>query len=515
MPKGQNIFVRDERQNTAQIATDGRQYVSESYTDMTLGYTISITAASGGTQLGDVPCGKVVIQNLSGNAPMFWGSVEQNAPYSGRGMWIYGNQEKEIYFTNSNLVRVCASVSGQLLMWSAYGRGTVDQDTQGTAPDLTPPTITFSVPASGDVGVARDQSGVWAQFSEPIAAATITTSSLLVRLSGDAEPAKLSGSALRAPTSSSIALFVPNSGQLAASSWYSLFVATSITDTSNNPLAVSGEFPFLTTGTAPPSDTTPPTMISTTPFSGSQGNSTTTDPQFVFNENLQAITGNEVKLTKSGSSTGLGGTLTLASNLRTLNYNIATLDYSAWYRLAVSGVRDIAGNAMTPVTVPFNTTIPTLTQIYAITTGTDVDPLDPAGKWIGEKITSTASTMYGAKVHMVKVYLRYFDSPGASDTVSCRIRSTVGVNRATIGTLNILDTLSSAVFRQISFINLSNTYSTNLTDVISIENDNTSNFTVEVRYNGNTAEGEQVLGVWRGSSWEEYATNDLRVEVYT
>lgn len=109
---------------------------------------MSMTAGSGGTNLPSIPCGKIDIQNLSGNHVMWWGGVGIHAPSSGVGnelipLSVIGVQEKIIYLNNSNQISVCAQVSGEMIAFIAYGNGqttVIDPATQGSQPNETQPS---------------------------------------------------------------------------------------------------------------------------------------------------------------------------------------------------------------------------------------------------------------------------------------------------------------------------------------------------------------------------------------
>lgn len=148
MPTGNNSFIVDAKGNVGTVAPQGNVTVGETFPFLMTSYHQSITAASGGTNLPSVPCGKIELQNLSGNHIMWWGGVAPNhAPSSGRGnelfpMSVIFYAEKTIYISNANQISVCASVSGEMIAFVAYGNGqntAIDPKTQGKQPDNTQP----------------------------------------------------------------------------------------------------------------------------------------------------------------------------------------------------------------------------------------------------------------------------------------------------------------------------------------------------------------------------------------
>lgn len=138
----------DAAGNVGTVAPLGNVNIGETFPFIMASYHMSMTAASGGTNLPSVPCGKVELQNLSGNHVMWWGGVGPNAPNSGRGneffpMSVLFNGEKIVYLNNTNQISICAQVSGEMISFIAYGNGAqvvIDPATQGAQPSSTPPS---------------------------------------------------------------------------------------------------------------------------------------------------------------------------------------------------------------------------------------------------------------------------------------------------------------------------------------------------------------------------------------
>jgi hypothetical protein len=72
-----------------------------------------ITSLSGGTELSSGVTFAVTIRNASGNAPMYLGGTGTYAPFSGKGMVLFGGESKQIKIDNFNKLRVFANTSGQ------------------------------------------------------------------------------------------------------------------------------------------------------------------------------------------------------------------------------------------------------------------------------------------------------------------------------------------------------------------------------------------------------------------
>jgi hypothetical protein len=109
--------------------------------------------------------------------------------------------------------------------------------TTAAAPDLTPPTVTSTTPASSATGVDYSAS-ILAVFSEPMDSATVTTSSFTVTLGA----ATISGAVSYSGTT---ATFNP-SANLSANTTYTATVTTAATDLVGNHLATNKVWTFTT-----------------------------------------------------------------------------------------------------------------------------------------------------------------------------------------------------------------------------------------------------------------------------
>ena|SRR5690242_2665403 len=89
MPVTQRTTITDSSEHANFLSTQGHIYVNQSFPKLKVGYWMSISAASGGTQLPSMECASVLITNLSGNGVMFVGGSDTDAPFSGRGHPLY------------------------------------------------------------------------------------------------------------------------------------------------------------------------------------------------------------------------------------------------------------------------------------------------------------------------------------------------------------------------------------------------------------------------------------------
>ena len=110
---------------------------------------------------------------------------------------------------------------------------------------------------------------LYAYFNEELAAASVNTSSFILRNSGVAESEMVSGTV---GLFTNIAAFLPSAGQLQYGSFYTMYFTPLITDVAGNHMINSGSFTFATQG-AP--DTSGPVFLSSDPVQGETGVTTT------------------------------------------------------------------------------------------------------------------------------------------------------------------------------------------------------------------------------------------------
>lgn len=129
------------------------------------------------------------------------------------------------------------------LLISACGGGVGDYDT-GTTPatlDTTAPVFT-----SGDpTGNVTEACSVTAQFDEPIAAATVTSTSFVIIDSNSTTLTATDGTWGLDPSSATVIKFVPLSALPTGTT--SVTVTTAITDVAGNNLAADQQWTFTTT----------------------------------------------------------------------------------------------------------------------------------------------------------------------------------------------------------------------------------------------------------------------------
>ena len=198
--------------------------------------------------------------------------------------------------------------------------------------DTTPPTVTFTSPAAGATGV-QVNAIISATFSEPMDSATISTSTFTI--SG------VTGTVTYGDDGTNTAFFRP-SANLANNTTYTATITTGVKDLAGNAMASTKTWTFTTVA----ADTTPPTVISTSPVSGGTGVAVSSVITATFSEAMDCstITSSSFTIKLGGSS--ISGTVSCANTVATFTPD-ANLSYSKTYTATIStAVRDLAGNAM-------------------------------------------------------------------------------------------------------------------------------------------------------------------------
>jgi hypothetical protein len=259
------------------------------------------------------------------------------------------------------------------------GRPFTSSFTTSSQGDLTPPTVTGVSPPANAEGAPLN-TVVQVEFSEPIDPATITPTSF--RVTRNSNGAVIAGS-LGVDPSGMRAFFTPAS-PFALGTLFRVTVNRDVRDLAANQLPAVFTS-FFTTGFL--ADTTPPQIVGTDPPNGATGMPINTVVVVDVTEPLDptSVTTQTVALTTGGAPVAASLSL-LEGNRRVRVVSTAALGEATTYRLTVTGLRDLAGNALAaPVVVDFTTsavsdiTRPTITSTNPLenTTGVlrDVRPI--------------------------------------------------------------------------------------------------------------------------------------------
>jgi N-acetylneuraminic acid mutarotase len=205
-------------------------------------------------------------------------------------------------------------------------------------PDTRRPTVSSTAPAPNASNIALNTS-IRATFSEAMDPSSITAATFRVADSNGNTVVGTVSSASRDAT------FLPASA-LAAVTAYTATLTTGVRDAAGNPLAAAHAWTF---STAAIPDTTPPSVVSTSPADGSSCAGTDTVITVSFSEEIRSssIRGSSFQVVDVARNMGVSGTLAASTGTSATFRPSLGLALSSQYRVTLaSGVRDLAGNAM-------------------------------------------------------------------------------------------------------------------------------------------------------------------------
>jgi hypothetical protein len=230
--------------------------------------------------------------------------------------------------------------------------------------DTTPPTVTAITPASAATGVSA-AANLTATFSEAMDASTINTNTFELRDAGNVlVPATVSFN-----SASNVATLDPTPS-LNTAGVYTATVRGGLTDPRAKDLAGNALAANRTWSFTIATDSTPPTVTSTSPAAGAIGVNGTANVTATFNEAMDAATINATTIELRDASNALVPavvTYNATTRVATLNPT-PTLNQAAVYTATVRGgatdprVKDAAGNAMAA------------NQVWSFTIAPDITP---------------------------------------------------------------------------------------------------------------------------------------------
>ena len=239
------------------------------------------------------------------------------------------------------------------------------------APDTTPPTVISTSPVNGATNVAIN-SAITATFSERMDASTITTATFIVSDGGS----QISGT-VSYNSGQKKATFTP-SGNLSYSTTYTAMITTGVKDEAGNPMVSDYTWSFITEA-AP--DTTPPTVISTSPANGATDVAINSAITATFSERMDASTITTDTFTVSVGGSVVSGTVSYNTGQKKATFTPSSnlSNSTAYTAMITTGVKDEAGNAMasdyhwsfTTASAP-DTTPPTVSSTSPINGATGV-----------------------------------------------------------------------------------------------------------------------------------------------
>jgi hypothetical protein len=284
-----------------------------------------------------------------------------------------------------------ASVAGSVKDQAGNAMGTGFSFSFTTA-DITPPSVTSVSPINSAVDVPTSVA-ISVAFSEPMDAATITASSVVLRLTSSGE---FVGGSVSYNAAATTATFTP-SAALTFSTGYTVIVTTDAKDLAGNPMTAAFVSSFVTTG-AP--DTTAPSVLSVSPVDGAGDAPITTAVSVSFSEamNPATINGTTITLNNVATSAAVPAAVGYDAGTKTATLTpSSTLSFGNAYTLTVAtGASDLAGNGLgeafvstfTTASAPDNTPPNVLSTVPA-DAATNVSVLTPITVTFNEAMNPT------------------------------------------------------------------------------------------------------------------------------
>jgi hypothetical protein len=231
---------------------------------------------------------------------------------------------------------------------TAAGPGPVSARSAAVTPrsEFVAPAVTARSPAANATAVAQG-TNVTATFGEPVAGVDGTTVRLVK--AGTTTPV---AAAVTYDPATRVVTLNPTATALAADTRYTVTLTGGIRDAAGNALAVTSW--TFTTGPRP-------ALTKKTPGTGATGVKRNAGITATFGEPVTGVSTATVKLTRVSGGAAVTGTVSYHAGTRTLTFDPygttrSVLLARTRYRVSLTaGIRDAAGNPLTPVTWTFTT----------------------------------------------------------------------------------------------------------------------------------------------------------------
>jgi hypothetical protein len=270
------------------------------------------------------------------------------------------------------------------------------------------PTVTSTVPANGDTGVQLNRR-ITATFSEPMNAATISTSSF--KVTGPLGIAVAGSLTLTGTT----AVFTPSSA-LAVNSLYTATITTAAKNAAGVAIPADHVWSFTTGLTA---DTTKPTIVATGAADGATGLPINRHPTVTFSESMDPATlaspAVSFTLKEFVSGNAVAGTVSYIGNTATFTPSSNLLPNTKYTTTVSVAATDLAGNTLAAGLLP---------NPWSWTTGAAVDLTPPT-----VTVTSPANVATGVLIDKkISVTFNEPMSPATMITSNFTVKETVSGN---------------------------------------------------------------------------------------
>ncbi len=447
----------------------------------------------------DLPVAWAMIFSKEGNGDIWLGGYGNDQPQIGAGTPLREGSNITIPCTNLNQISLLPSQDGDEVYVTAGLTGDDIDFTPSNPPslDLVPPTVVSTSPTGGATNQETNVL-ISVQMSEAMLDNTVNNTNVTVSPSftytadlDSSDPTKI---------------VVLHNFNLANSTTYTITLKTGLKDLAGNSLASQQTFSFTTKATAPPPDTTAPTLVTAWPSNNAIITVNDT-PYLTFSEamSLSTFASNNTYIAKDSNGQLVSPvSYSQSADQKTVYLNTSALQGSTIYdfilspSLFPSGPTDLAGNRTTSsMTRVFTTKSTTTTQtIYNVAGDTWFNIGSAMTHYeIKETGVSNSSIFIGFKPTRYTFKMKKIGSPTGNITLkiinngggsSFTLKKTIGTYPA-----SSLSTSESSIV----FDDASNTYSLVLYDQIAVNyNSGSSSNYISLKYtNSDVADGSRTI----------------------
>jgi methionine-rich copper-binding protein CopC len=281
--------------------------------------------------------------------------------------------------------------------------------TTGAAPDTVPPAVVSVAPGDGAVGVSV-ATVLTATFSEAIDPTTLNSASFTLTGGGEVVLGEVR-------YTGTTATFTPAS-PLAHDTRYTATLTPAIRDLAGNPLPTAYTWSF---STAPPPDTTPPSVLSTVPAGAATLVPVTSAVTATFSEAMDPATLNAATFlltyAAGGQTIAVAGRVAASGTTAIFSPSAALSHGTTYIATLTRGVKDLAGNSLLStyswsfVTSPAPDTVPPA-----------VTSVSPSNNASGVPVNSTVSVTFSEPMSPGSIsgatFLLHKGPTGVAGTVS-------------------------------------------------------------------------------------------------
>jgi hypothetical protein len=207
--------------------------------------------------------------------------------------------------------------------------------TAGAAVVVTPPTVSFTDPATNAIGVALNQK-IAVTFSKTMDASTITASTFTIMQGTTSVSGFVSYSGITA--------IFAHTANLAPNTLYTATITTGAKDLTGNALATNYVWSFTTGATAV---ITPPQVSSTDPANAATGVALNQKVTAIFTKTMDASTITTATFTLMQGTTFVSGTVDYSGTTATYTPSSNLTPNTTYTATITTGAKDLTGTALT------------------------------------------------------------------------------------------------------------------------------------------------------------------------